>query len=211
MATFAKRIDGASPLVRFRKGVVVQGGGGMGLVAGYSYRLECDPGTGFAEGFQPVFSPQEMLSMGVFEGKYLNDCTDEFPQEWFLWANALGKLSPGSANVACNYFGIKSRQPLNVWKENGWAPSHKSGKGGTGSRAILADPNLNPDERGWFQWYCRYWLGRRIPALDKVQISRWRSFARHAGAVRKGCAKGDLDCRPRERQALLQWSYDPFL
>ena len=185
----------------------------MSLLPDYSYVLECDPGKDFDPRFQPVFTPQEMLMMGVFEGKYLNDCTDEFPQEWYLWSNALGKLSPAKPNIACNYFGVPSRQPLQVWIANGWAPSKGKGKGKTEKtgRAILADPILNPDERGWFQWYCRYWLGRRIPELDQVQINRWRSFKRHAGAVKKGCFAGDLECRRKERQALLQWSYDPFL
>ena len=207
------RIDAAKPLSAFHKGSRIRGGGTMSLIKGYSYVLECAPGCDFDPRFTPVFTPQEMLSMGVFEGKYLNDCTDEFPKEWFLWAAAFGKLSPLAADISCNYFDVGSRQPLSVWIENGWAPrkeprTHSKGKG---NRAILADPLQNPDERGWFQWYCRYWLGRRIPDLDAVQINRWRSFARHAGAVKKGCTKGDLECRRRERQALLQWSYDPFV
>ena len=212
MAEFSKRINAAKPLHMFQKGSVVKGGGKMSLLRGYSYVLECSPGEGFDQRFKPAFTPQEMLSMGVFEGKYLNDCTDEFPKEWFLWANAFGSLSPGGADLSCNYFSVGSRQPLSVWIENGWAPS-KGGHAGKdkGSRAMLADPLLNPDERGWFQWYCRYWLGRRLPELDNVQIGRWRSFARHAGAVKKGCLKGDLECRRRERQALLQWAYNPFL
>jgi hypothetical protein len=206
-----KRIDSALPFREFKQGKVVKGGGKMGLIRGYKYVLEKEPGKDFDPRFKPVYTPQEMLTMGVFEGKYLNDCTDEFPQEWFMWANALGKLSPKKPDISCNYFGVGSRQPLSVWIENGWAPSKGLHKKKTGSRAILADPVLNPDERGWFQWYCRYWLGRRIPDLDNVQIGRWRSFARHAGAVKKGCVNGDLDCRRRERQALLQWSYDPFV
>ena len=210
MPTFRKGIDSAKPLREFKLGSVVKGGGTMGLIKGYKYTLDCEPGKDFDPRFKPVYTPQEMLTMGVFEGKYLNDCTDEFPKEWFLWPDALGKLSPLRADVSCNYFGVGSRQPLSAWIENGWAPSDSHPKI-KGSRAILADPVLNPDERGWFQWYCRYWLGRRIPDLDAVQISRWRSFARHAGAVKKGCVKGDLTCRRRERQALLQWSYDPFV
>jgi hypothetical protein len=184
----------------------------MSLLRNYSYRLEEEPGHSFDARFTPFYSPQEMLEMGVFEGKYLNDCLSEFPREWFERAFHTGKLSPATPNIACNYFGIKSRQPLYVWIENGWAPSLDHDVPDTGrKRDQLADPLFNPDERGWFQWYCRYWLGRRIPELDDIQIGRWRSFARHAGAVRKGCREGDLSCRRRERQALLQWAYNPFL
>ena len=183
----------------------------MGLVSGYSYSLTCAPGLGFAPGFKPALTPHEMLFMGVFEGRYLNDCTDEFPSEWFLWAAAAGRLSPERADASKNYFGVKSRQPLSVWRENGWTAvrGHRSSE--REGRDILADPSQNPDERGWFQWYCRYWLGRRLPALDAVQIGRWRSFARHAGAIRARCAPRSLSCSPRERQALLQWAYNPFI
>ena len=216
-----KTIHTASTLGRslheYRKGLVVKGGGIMSIIKGYTYVLEADPGSGFDDRFAPALTPAEMLFMGVFEGKYLNDCVDEFPKEWYIMAAAAGRLSVEKANIECNYFGIKSRQPLHIWQENGWVPV-KGARSGSESkpkkskvRDILADTIRNPDERGWFQWYCRYWLGRRIPDLDSVQIGRWRSFARHAGAVRKGCNKGDLECRKRERQALLQWAYDPFL
>ncbi len=150
---------------------------------GYSYRLDAPMGEDFGDGFKPVYSPQEMLEMGVFEGKYCNDCRNEFPKEWFAQA----KISD-TPNEQLNYFGIKSRQPLSVWREKGWI--------------------IGPDPRGWFQWYCRYYLGRRLDAVDDVQIKRWRNFARHAGQIRANCAPGDLDCRPRQRQALLQWSHD---
>jgi hypothetical protein len=149
--------------------------------------------------------------LGVFEGKYLNDCVSEFPAEWFVGALAFGRLSPEGPDPArCNYFGVGSRQPLSVWRENGWAPS-RSPPPTDHYHGALSHTESNPDERGWFQWYCRYWMGRRIPALDAIQIRRWRAFRRHAGAVRANCRRGDVGCRPRERQALLQWAYNPFL
>ena len=199
------------PLSEFKKGDTVRGGGGMSLIRGYKYTLEANPGEDFDPRFKPALSPAEMLHMGVFEGKYLNDCTDEFPQEWFLLAGAAGRLSPDAPDVSVNYFGVDSRQPLSVWRENGWLPSVRGHTKKGKARDILADRDANPDERGWFQWYCRYWMGRRMPELDAVQIGRWRSFARHAGAVRHGCSPGALTCRRRERQALLQWAYNPFI
>jgi hypothetical protein len=204
-------LEKSQPLSSFVAGKTIHGGGRMGLIKNYTYVLAENPGTNFAPGFEPVYTPSEMLFMGVFEGRYLNDCYDEFPAEWFLMALGAGRLRPNGASVEANYFGVYSRQSLSVWKENGWAPRKGHTVSAKKGRAILADAFQNPDERGWFQWYCRYWLGRRMPELDAVQIGRWRSFARHAGAVRKGCKKGDLWCRRRERQALLQWSYNPFL
>jgi hypothetical protein len=152
----------------------------------YTYELIEPIGEDFDAGFQPFHTPQEMLEMGVFEGKYCNDCADEFPKEWFDQA----KLS-NTPDASLNYFGIKSRQPLSVWREKGWI--------------------YGPDPRGWFQWYCRYYLGRRLPKVDAIQIKRWRAFARHAGQIRANCDPGDIFCRRRQRQALLQWSYDPLI
>lgn len=153
---------------------------------GYSYCCEAPVGQGFHDGFTPFYTPKDMLEMGVFEGKYCNDCTEEFPKDWF--ENA--KLSE-SPDPELNYFGIKSRQPLSVWREKGWI--------------------YGPDPRGWFQWYCRYFLGRRLGEVDKIQIKRWRAFARHAGQVKANCMPSDIFCRPRQRQALLQWSHDALI
>jgi len=201
------------PLASFHAGTLVHSCSSMAL-SPYSYRLEVEPGTSFGPGFEPELSPGEMLLLGVFEGRYLNDCVREYPAEWFLGALMTGSLSPEKADVSKNLFKVGSRQPLPVWRQNGWAPSEdRRGRTDDHYKGALGDPAKNPDERGWFQWYCRYWLGRRIPDLDRIQISRWRAFRRHAGALRGGCPAWHQDehCRLRERQALLQWAYNPFL
>ncbi len=178
-----------------------------------SYILSEAPGTNFRADFRPYATPGEILAAGAFEGKYLNDCLLEFPAEWFLNAIALGRLSPGGANLHVNQFDILSRLPLTQWQKNGWVPPVRGARRGKNAkgRDILSDPHRNPDERGWFQWYCRYWMGRRLPELDEVQIGRWKAFTRHAGAIRANCSAGDLSCRPRQRQALLQWAWNPYV
>lgn len=153
--------------------------------SGIDYVLTEPVGQNYHPDFNPVYTPIEMLQMGVFEGKYYNDCIDEYPKEFFLNA----RVSLSSAEVGCNYFKCKSRQPLSVWNENGWIE--------------------RIDPRGWFEWYSRYYLGRRTDD-DLRQIKRWKAFARHAAQVKKNCP-GDLTKRVRQRQALLQWSYDPFI
>lgn len=156
------------------------------MQSGYRYRLDAPAGADFGPGFEPHFTPKEMLALGVFEGKYCNDCRPELPDDWFETA----KTSP-VPDPSVNHFGIRSRQPLSMWREKGWI--------------------IGPDPRGWFQWYCRYWLGRRLFEIDEKQIKRWRGFARHAGQIRANCEPGDIFCRRRQRQALLQWSHDPFI
>ncbi len=152
----------------------------------YKYLIDAPTGKQFAVGFDPYFSPKQMLELGIFEGKYCNDCCPELPEEWFLQAKT-SEISDSKLNL----FEVKSRQSLRIWRDKGWI--------------------VGPDPRGWFQWYCRYYLGRRLEKIDDHQIKRWRSFRRHVAQVKANCEPGDMWCRPRQRQALLQWSYDPYV
>ncbi len=151
---------------------------------GYRYTLSSPIGKDFDPTFKPDLTPKEILALGVFGGKYMTDCQDEFPKDWFTDV----KFSPSHSDATLNYFGISASQSLSVWRAKGW---------------IYKD-----DPRGWFQWYCRYHMGRRIPDEDTRQIKRWQAIRRHIGQIRAHCRVGDVHCRPRQRQALLHWGYD---
>ncbi|HEY3815283.1 MAG TPA: hypothetical protein VGL66_18850 [Caulobacteraceae bacterium] len=154
------------------------------MQADYVYALAAPVGKDFDPAFKPELSPKEMLQLGVFGGRYMTDCRDEFPSDWFEHA----KLSPDRADPSLNYFGVDASQPLSVWRSKGWiAPE---------------------DPRGWFQWYCRYYLGRRLPAEDTRQIARWKAMRRHIRQIQINCEPGNIFCRRRQRQALLHWAYD---
>ncbi|HEV8218438.1 MAG TPA: hypothetical protein VGP95_21455 [Gemmatimonadaceae bacterium] len=146
------------------------------------YRTE-PVGRNFDEGFEPDLTPPEMLRLGVFGGKYMTDCRAEFPASWFTHA----KLSPERRDKTLNFFGVNASQSLAAWRKKGW---------------IYPD-----DPRGWFQWYCRYYMGRRS-LDDERQIKRWRAMRRHVAQIRQACPRRALDCHPRQRQALLHWAYD---
>ncbi|MBP7822580.1 MAG: hypothetical protein KA034_02075 [Candidatus Moranbacteria bacterium] len=151
---------------------------------GYEYFLSEPEGKNFHPDFKPDLTPKEMLALGVFGGKYMTDCRFEFPRDWFDAA----KLSPEGYDKSLNFFPVRASQSLSEWIRKGW---------------ISED-----DPRGWFQWYCRYFMGRRLPSEDDRQIARWRAMSRHIAQVRKNCRLGDIFCRPRQRQALLHWAYD---
>ena len=150
----------------------------------YRYRLTEPAGRNYAHGFRPELTPKQMLKMGVFGGKYMTDCRKEFPADWYREA----KLCPERHDPELNYFGVNASKPLSYWRKKGWI--------------YQADP------RGWFQWYCLYYMGRRLPVEDERQIARWKAIRRHIAQIKKNCRRGDLRCRPRQRQAVLHWAYD---
>jgi hypothetical protein len=150
---------------------------------GYSYPLVEPIAKNFDKRFKPELSPEQMLELGVFGGKYLNDCQTEFPAAWFKNAKLSTTYKP-----ELNYFAVAASQPLVVWQKKGWI--------------YFEDP------RGWFQWYCRYYMGRRIPDEDQRQINRWLAMKRHISQIKLHCIAGDLSCRKKQRQALLHWAYD---
>ncbi|MEX0934906.1 MAG: hypothetical protein WDZ70_01090 [Candidatus Paceibacterota bacterium] len=155
---------------------------------GYEYELVEPAGREFDPEFKPDLTPKEMLELGVFGGVYMRDCLDEFPESWFESA----KFAPKDTYehiAGINFFGVNASQPLSVWHKKGWI-------------------NEDHDPRGWFQWYCRYYRGRRLEGEDKQQIGRWKAMRRHIGQLTKNCDSGDFTCRPKQRQALLHWAYD---
>jgi hypothetical protein len=150
---------------------------------GYIYYLTEPPGKNFDKEFKPELTPKQMLSMGVFGGKYMTDCSKEFPKTWF----AKAKLCPEKHDPKLNFFGVNASQPLSVWQKKGWI--------------------YKEDPRGWFQWYCRYYMGRRCPD-DQRQVKRWKAIKRHIAQIKKNCRKGKFECRKKQRQAVLHWAYD---
>jgi hypothetical protein len=150
---------------------------------GYVYHLTKPMGKHFDPGFRPELTPKQMLRLGVFGGRYMTDCAAEFPADWFAHA----KLCHERHDSTLNRFGVNASQPLAEWRRKGW---------------------IHPDDpRGWFQWYCRYYLGRR-GGDDARQIQRWKAIRRHVAQLRARCRPRDLTCSPRQRQALLHWAYD---
>ena len=154
---------------------------------GYRYCLTARMGRDFDPEFSPDLTPAEMLKLGVFGGKYMTDCRQEFPASWFTKA----KLSSAEADPKLNCFGVKASQTLSAWRAKGWI--------------------YEEDPRGWFQWYCRYFMGRRLPLEDQRQIKRWKAIRRHVAQIRNNCDACDMSCRRRQRQALLHWAYDSRL
>lgn len=150
---------------------------------GYEYLLTEKAGENFHVDFKPELTPQKMLEMGVFGGKYMTDCRNEYPKSWYKKA----KLSIEKKDISLNFFGVDGSQPLRIWQEKEW---------------------IHPDDpRGWFQWYCRYYMGRRHDD-DERQIKRWKAMKRHLAQIKKHCFSGDLQCRKKQRQALLHWAYN---
>ena len=136
--------------------------------------------------FKPQLTPKKMLELGVFGGAYFGLSIKEYPKSWFINA----KISK-NFDVNLNRFKVKSGLSRKEWQEKGWI--------------------FKQDPLGWFQWYCRFSNGRRILHIDEIQIKIWKNFTRHVIAIKKNCEPVDLSCRRRQRQAILQWAYNPFI
>ena len=136
--------------------------------------------------FKPELTPKKMLELGVFGGSYFSGKIDEYPKNWFKKAK-LSKVF----NVTLNRFEVKAGLSRKEWLDKGWI--------------------FKEDPLGWFQWYCRFANGRRISRIDDIQIKRWKAFKRHVTAIKKNCEQGDIHCRRKQRQAILQWAYNPYI
>lgn len=152
---------------------------------GYQYVITEPEGKNFRSDFKPDLTPEQMLKLGVFSGDYFNEVPKEFPADWF---DEVFLAERGNPNPKTNYFKVSASQSLRTWQKNGWINEE--------------------DPKGWFLWYCRYYMGRRIPEEDDRQIKRWQAMKRHVSQLRVGCRVGDELCQPRRRQALLHWAYD---
>jgi len=135
--------------------------------------------------FKPQLSPKKMLELGVFGGAYFENKIQEYPKSWFKNA----KLSK-TFDVNKNRFKIAAGLSRKYWIDKGWI--------------------FKEDPLGWFQWYCRFVNGRRISKIDEIQIKRWKAFKRHVIAIQKNCEPGNIHCRRKQRQAILQWAYNPL-
>ena len=153
----------------------------------YKYIISAPVGKNFDIRFKPELTPKEMLEVGVFGGIYMRDCAKEFPKSWFRKAK-FQKMESYIHDPKINFFKVNASQPLSVWRSKGWI--HKE------------------DPRGWFQWYCRYYMGRRLPEEDARQIKRWLAMKRHIVQITKNCRVGDYNCHRKQRQAVLHWAYD---
>ena len=148
--------------------------------------LQSKNNSDFYKLFKPQLTPKKMLELGVFGGSYFGVNIKEYPKSWFNNA----KISK-NFDVSLNRFKVKSGLSRKEWLKKGWI--------------------FKQDPLGWFQWFCRFSNGRRIPHIDEIQIKRWKNFNRHVAAIKKNCESIDLNCRRKQRQAILQWAYNPFV
>ena len=152
----------------------------------YIYYLTEPEGKNFYPEFKPQLTPKQMLELGIFGGVYMRDCKKEFPSSWFKKAKFANKQIKNHI-AEINLFKVNASMPLSFWRKKGWI--------------------YKEDPRGWFQWYCRYYMGRRCKD-DERQRRRWKNMKRHVTWLTNACKKRDLKCRPKQRQALLHWAYD---
>ena len=147
-------------------------------------------------------SPVEVISEGAFGGTHFRDIYSGVNGKWyrnswkeFKFLSSIDKKLYASSyyDVGVNKYGVKFGTSLRFWESKGWINGI--------------------DPYGWFQWYCRYWLGRRS-SDDKRQIKRWRAIVNRFKSVLvrmikdKGTKFDDYSVSPKIRQILLHWGYE---
>lgn len=127
--------------------------------------------------FTPNKSPVEMLSEGAFGGSYyrpiysktlrtsIEDDWEELPDDWLTGLNVETHLTSPHYDAEINKFRVKCGQSIEEWEAAGWI-SHSH------------------DVRGWFQWYTRFFMGRRCDDDDR-QVGRWQRCVGRTGRWRR--------------------------
>lgn len=95
----------------------------------YCYRLTEPAGRNFHAGFEPQLTPKEMLKLGVFGGRYMTDCTAEFPDDWFEHA----RLCHERHDPELNFFKINASLPLPYGGKRSGSTSRTRAAGSSGT------------------------------------------------------------------------------
>ena len=168
------------------------------------------------EYFRPDLTPKYLLDQGVFGGGYCNDCIFELPKEWLLHPtdiHLLNSLNPEKCpDPELNKFKVMADLKDSV------VPIYltETGKGVLANRSLKKDEApCDPDIRGWFQWYMRYFLGRRLSIVDEIQKKRWILMQDMKQTiidrVNDGIFYGSIEAgSAEERQKMLEWAMDPL-
>ena len=128
--------------------------------------------------FKPNLTPQQVLKMGSFGGTYFRpiyssvtkkhykseDVIKEFPNSWFKGINIEKMVTSSDYDKNVNKYKVKCGSELGDWEKSGWMRKQ--------------------DPYGWFQWYCRFYMGRRSDD-DERQVKRWLAFAGPKGRFKK--------------------------
>uniref|UniRef100_A0A069DM45 Putative cnidarian restricted protein n=1 Tax=Clytia hemisphaerica TaxID=252671 RepID=A0A069DM45_9CNID len=154
--------------------------------------------------FRPNRTPKEILQAGAFGGGYFRpiksgvtnekykDCWKEFPEHWFEGVKPSLSIANSTYDKSRNFYKVKCGASLEEWESSGWIKAQ--------------------DPYGWFQWYCRFYLGRRTED-DERQIGRWNRFLSRfktnlVNKIKKADASYDnYTISPVIRQSLLHWGY----
>ena len=158
--------------------------------------------------FTPNLTPKQVIQAGTWGGCYFhprggkqgirgpcNITHEEFPQDWFAGLKP-DQYRSRRYDKDRNKYGVVAGQDQAYWEEHGWI--------------------IPQDPRGWFQWYCRFYLGRRTKD-DARQISRWVGVAGAKGRWKTNLCKkcvyankrwDDDTVSPVVRQTMLHWAYE---